>query len=374
MTVFTARRPSRSRFTALIAALTLSATVAGCANSAPTDIKHWPSVADNHSVDLPPESHLISSEDIPSTDSDERPPLGSIRPDDRAPKERVGEIYKRGRLIVGIAQSLNRLGYRDPVTGELVGFEIDLAREIARDIFDDPNKVEFRYVESRNRESALRDGDVDIIVRTMSVTNDRQKKTEFSTPYLSVRPRLLVPENSNIAQLEDLQGKTVCATNDSTSASELRGYHLSKLLATRTWTDCLMALQRNQTDAVYTDDAILSGLQAQDPHMKLVSDNVRENHYAVGIPIKVNGKPSTGLTMQVNSTMERIRQDGTWTRLFNQWMRDYLGPVAMPQATYRSDEESKQLAKDRDEVDKQRQRDEALHDATKAPDSTEENE
>lgn len=115
MTVFTARRPSRSRFTALIAALTLSATVAGCANSAPTDIKHWPSVADNHSVDLPPESHLISSEDIPSTDSDERPPLGSIRPDDRAPKERVGEIYKRGRLIVGIAQSLNRLGYRDQI-------------------------------------------------------------------------------------------------------------------------------------------------------------------------------------------------------------------------------------------------------------------
>ena len=373
MTVFTARRPSRSRLTTLIAALTLGATVTSCANSAPTDIKHWPSVAENHSVDLPPESHLISPDEIPANDSDERQPLGSIRPDDRAPKERVSDIHKRGRLIVGIAQSLNRLGYRDPVTGELVGFEIDLAREIARDIFDDPNKVEFRYVESRNREKALRDGEVDIIVRTMSVTNDRQEKTEFSTPYLSVRPRLLVPESSNIAQLEDLQGKTVCATNDSTSAAELRAYNLSKLLATRTWTDCLMALQRNQTDAVYTDDAILSGLQAQDPHMKLVGENSRENQYAVGIPTKVNGKPSTGLTMQVNSTMERIRQDGTWSRLFNEWMRDYLGPVAMPPATYRSADESKQLNETRDEAEKLRQRDEELHDVTKTPSSTEEN-
>ncbi|MCX2163440.1 glutamate ABC transporter substrate-binding protein [Corynebacterium auriscanis] len=360
---------TRSRSAIVMAVIVLSATVAGCANSAPTEIKEWPTVIDSPSADLPPDSRLVSPDDIPTSDADEQAPIGSIRPDNREPKERVKEIHKRGRLIVGIAQSLNRLGYRDPVNGELVGFEIDLAREIARDIFNDPDKVEFRYVESRNREKALRDREVDIIVRTMSITKTRQESIEFSAPYLTVQPRLLVPKTSNIERMEDLKDKTVCATNDSTSASALHNYELSKVLATRTWTDCLMALQRHQADAVYTDDAILSGLQAQDPYMRLVGGDDQVNHYGVGIPLQVDGKPSTGLTMQVNDTMERIRQDGTWVRLFDKWMRDYLGPASMPPSSYRTDEEARELARTRDEAEKQRLRDEALADTTKAPET-----
>ena len=362
----------RSQFAALLATVTISATLVSCANSTPTEIKQWPTVADNPSGDMPPDSRLISPEDIPTSAANDREPVGSIQPDSREPKQRVKNIYKRGRLIVGIAQSLNRLGYRDPVTGDLVGFEIDLAREIARDIFDDPDKIEFRYVESRNREKALREGEVDVIVRTMSITSARQENVEFSSPYLTVRPRLLVPENSNIQRMEDLKGKTVCATNDSTSASALRNYELSKVLATRTWTDCLMALQRHQTDAVYTDDAILSGLKAQDPYMKLVGDDMTENHYGVGIPIDVDGKPSTGLTMQVNTTMERIRRDGTWSRLFDKWMRDYLGPASMPQMTYRTEAQAEELAKIRKEATKKRQRDTARDEATQTAERTEE--
>lgn len=365
-------RTSRQRLAGVIAAVTTTAALAGCANSTPTEIKEWPTIANDPNSAMPPESRLISPKDIPAVDSDNSQPVGSIQPDSRPPQKRVAEIHKRGRLIVGIAQSLNRLGYRDPVTGELVGFEIDLAREIARDIFNDPEKVEFRYVESRNREKALREGEVDIISRTMSITSARQQKTEFSSPYLTVRPRLLVPENSHIQHVGDLKGKTVCATNDSTSASALRNYDLSKVLATRTWTDCLMALQRHQADAVYTDDAILSGLQAQDPHMKLVGDDFAENHYGVGIPIKIDGKPSTGLTMQVNSTMERIRRDGTWARLFDKWLKDYLGPASMPSMAYRTEQESKELAKTREEVEKQRQSDESSTATTQTSERTEE--
>ena len=133
-----------------------------------------------------------------------------------------------------------------------------------------------------------------------------------------------------------------------------------------------MALQRHQTDAVYTDDAILSGLQAQDPYMKLVGDDMTENHYGVGIPIDVDGKPSTGLTMQVNTTMERIRRDGTWSRLFDKWMRDYLGPASMPQMTYRTEAQAEELAKIRKEATKKRQRDTARDEATQTAERTEE--
>ena len=67
---------------------------------------------------------------------------GSLRPDDKKPEERIPEIVKRGRIIVGVDQSQYLLSFRDNATGELKGFEVDLAREIARDIFGDPDKVD----------------------------------------------------------------------------------------------------------------------------------------------------------------------------------------------------------------------------------------
>ena len=106
--------------------------------------------------------------------------------------------------------------------------------------------------------------------------------------------------------------------------------------------------------------------------MKLVGDDMTENHYGVGIPIDVDGKPSTGLTMQVNTTMERIRRDGTWSRLFDKWMRDYLGPASMPQMAYRTEAQAEELAKIRKEATKKRQRDTARDEATQTAERTEE--
>lgn len=117
-----------------------------------------------------------------------------------------------------MAQSLNGLGFRDPVTGDLAGFEVDLAREIARDIFGDPTKVDFRYVESTRRDDALTTGDVDLIIRTMTVTRDRQDEIEFSTPYLTTGTAVLAMRDAGIDGSDDLAGRTVCVARDSTSA------------------------------------------------------------------------------------------------------------------------------------------------------------
>ena len=80
------------------------------------------------------------------------------------------------RLIVGVDQNTFMFGYRDPSSGQLEGFDIDLAREIARRIFGDPDRVELQVVEAGQRESALASGQVDLVVRTFSITCER--KTE----------------------------------------------------------------------------------------------------------------------------------------------------------------------------------------------------
>lgn len=340
---------------ATLSAAALAATTA-CAMDNPT-LPEWPNAKHNANEDLPYGASYADSADVPgdadaaadmnpaidNTGSEE--PYGSIKPDTRKPKERVPEIFRRGRLIVGVAQSLNRLGFRDPVTGDVAGFEVDLAREIARDIFGDPNRIEFRYVESRERAEALRSGDVDIVVRTMSPTRSRQSKVEFSIPYLQVHSRLLVLSDSKIESFDQLHDKTVCVTRDSTSAVRIKQYDVGRLLLAQAWTDCLMAMQRFQTDAIYTDDAILTGLKAQDPYTTLVAETSNTNHYAVAIAPPGFPRKTTGLVMQVNSTLERIRRDGTWQDLYDTWLADYLGPASPLPLKYRDEEASKELNK-----------------------------
>lgn len=343
------RRP-RHTATRVLAACTAIGLLTSCAaNSEPTP--SWPSItSDDTASDLPVGAELVDPADLNAqtdTVALNGEPLGTLRPDDSTIKERIPEIVQRGRIIVGVGQYLNRLGFRDPLTGELAGFEVDLAHEIARDIFNDPTKVEFRYVENRLREAALRNGDVDMVIRTWTVSRDRQYQTEFSLPYLSITPQLLVMRGSGLGSFDDLRDKTVCATRDSAPARKISQFELGGLLLTRTWTDCLMAMQRNQADAIYSDDAILSGLQAQDPYTELVGGGEAPDFYAVGMPTPEMNKISRGLTEQVNSTILRIRSDGTWDSLYEEWMQEYLGPARALPVFYRSEAESRELAKER---------------------------
>ena len=206
-------------------------------------------------------AHRASGEDI----------KGSYRPDDKKAKERVPDIVKRGRLIVGVDRSNNLLSYRDAASGEVRGFEVDIAREVARDIFGDPNKVDFRFVESSNRVDALNSGAVDMIVRTMTISPEREREVAFSIPYMRTQTRMLVLSKSGIKSIKDTAGKTLCGVGESTALDTIRE-HAPKadILVTRSWGDCLMALQLNQADGIVVDDALLSGMAAQDSYLSLI--------------------------------------------------------------------------------------------------------
>lgn len=263
---------------------------------------------------------------------------GSLRParGEVDLEETIPRIMDRGRIIVGVDQSQNLLSYRDGVSGELRGFEVDLAREISRDIFGDPDRVDFRFVESSSRVEALEDHEVDMIIRTMTVTRSRQQDVAFSSPYLTSDSRLLVSRNSGIEGVEELPGRTVCVTSGSTALEKARAYApQSRILKTRSWADCLVALQQAQADAILSDDTILSGIAAQDPYTTIVGDSLASESYAVAMPIPDGDYDSSGLIRQVNSTIERIREDGTWWRLYDRWFAVYLATSGPPPLSYR---------------------------------------
>lgn len=246
--------------------------------------------------------------------------------------EAVAKIRHRGRLIVGLDIGSNLFSFRDPITGEITGFDVDIAGEVARDIFGTPSQVEYRILASAERIAALEKSEVDIVVKTMSITCSRRKLVNFSTVYLVANQRLLVPRDSSIRQAGDLSGKRVCVAQGTTSLRRIR--HISPapiIVSVVNWADCLVAMQQRQVDAVSTDDSILAGLMAQDPYLHIVGPSMDEEPYGIGINLH-----NTGLVRFVNGTLERIRRDGTWNTLYRKWLT-VLGPAPVPPTPRYSD-------------------------------------
>ena len=239
----------------------------------------------------------------------------------------VAYIRNRGRLIVGLGIGSNLFSFRDPVTGQITGFDVDIAGEIARDIFGAPSHVEYRILSSDERITALQRTDVDVVVKTMTITCDRRKLVNFSTVYLDANQRILAPRDSPIATVADLSGKRVCVAKGTTSLHRIRQIDPPPtIISVVNWADCLVAMQQREIDAVSTDDSILAGLVEEDPYLHIVGPNMANQPYAVGINLG-----NTGLVRYVNGTLERIRRDGTWNTLYRKWLT-VLGPAPTPPA------------------------------------------
>ena len=236
----------------------------------------------------------------------------------------IGEAA-RGRLIVGLDIGSNLFSFRDPITGEIVGFDVDIAGEVARDIFGNPAQVEYRILSSDERVTALQKGEVDAVVKTMTITCDRRKQVNFSTVYLDASQRILAPRDSPITKPADLSGKRVCVAKGTTSLHRIREITPPPIVVeVVNWADCLVTLQQRQVDAVSTDDSILAGLVSQDPYLHIVGPNMGTQPYGIGVQLD-----NTGLVKFVNGTLERVRRDGTWNTLYRKWLT-VLGPAPAP--------------------------------------------
>lgn len=244
----------------------------------------------------------------------------------------VAKIRDRGRLLVGLDVGSNLFSFRDPITGEITGFDVDIAGEVARDIFGKPTAVEYRILSSADRITALQTNSVDIVVKTMTMTCERRKLVSFSSAYFIAFQRILSPRESDIAGPADLSGKRVCVARGTTSLQRVQKISPPPTIVTVvTWADCLVALQQREVDAVSTDDAILAGLVSQDPYLHIVGPNMAEEPYGIGVNLT-----NTGLVRFVNGTLERIRNDGTWDTLYRRWLT-VLGPAPAPPTPRYSD-------------------------------------
>ncbi|ASO19841.1 polar amino acid transport system substrate-binding protein [Actinoalloteichus hoggarensis] len=318
---------SGSRLAALLTAVLV---LAGCAGG--------PGVPADVDVDVerptPVGAEVTSGLEPPPADNPSCDPTASLRPSGGLPTpgqmpagSTMEEIVDRGFLIAGVDQTTYLMGYRDPTAEGLSGFDIDLVNELAEALFGEPGKVRYVTVTSEQREQVLADGTVDVVVRTMTVTCDRWENVSFSTVYFEAGQRLLVHRDSEYEDVADLAGERVCSARGSTSLRRIDAHDAGLVaVAVADWADCLVMLQQGQVEGFSTDDTILAGMARQDPQLHVVGDRFSSEPYGMAF-----NKDDEDFVRFANALLARMRQDGTWERMYNTWLTD-LGPAPAPPA------------------------------------------
>lgn len=259
-------------------------------------------------------------------------PEASLRPSSAAGPA-VHRIQRRGYLIVGVDQDSYLWGYRDTSTGGIVGFDIDLVRAIARNILGPNPVIVFRTVPTDQRIPAVRSHEVDMVVRTMSITCDRVKQVAFSTAYFEAGQQLLVPRTgTKVTGFDDsLRGERVCTASGSTGQALLRARpHGVHVVLVPNQIDCLVRLQLGEVDAVLTDNALAAGQAAQDPAVHLIGSPLTHEPYGVAMNLA-----DTDLVRRVNEVLVGYRAGGAgspWTKAYDRWLAHNLPGVGGPPA------------------------------------------
>ncbi|NUP36768.1 MAG: glutamate ABC transporter substrate-binding protein [Streptomyces sp.] len=255
----------------------------------------------------------------------------------------VAAIKQHKLLKVGVDQNSYLWGFRDPATGEFAGFDIDIVKAIAENILGPHYKVQFLTVPTAKRFDAIQSGQVDMVVRTVTVNCSRVGKAAFSASYFSAGQQILTADPTITGYDDSLKGKTVCTATGSTGMDVLDGKmptnppslaqpdptHGAHVHPVDNQLDCLVLLQLGQVDAVFTDNALGAGQAAQDPNVHLVGRPVTTESY--GVAMKLG---DDDLVRRVNQVLAAYTADGRWQRAYQKWLVDELPGMKPPTPLY----------------------------------------
>lgn len=264
-------------------------------------------------------------------------PAGPLpSPDDLPDGSTMADIRDRGSLRIGVSADTLLFGARNPLSGEIEGFDIDMLKEVAKAIFgvDDAtayDSLDFVVIPYSQRIPKLRSGDVDIVAHTMTINCVRWQQIAFSSEYYTSGQRVLVEITSPYTNIDELNaaGATVCVPDGSTNQEKLVDYPAVKAVAVPDISDCLVALQAGEVQAITGDDTVLAGLSVQDRSTVVSGDKFTKEPYGLGIAAE-----HVDFVKFVNALLEQMRNDGRWQSIYDRWLLSTLGPQTPPVARY----------------------------------------
>jgi len=228
----------------------------------------------------------------------------------------IAAAKKRGRLIVGVKYDFPPFGFVDEKR-QVVGFEVDIARELAAKLLGSRDAVDLVEVSGPNRIPFLVTGKVDLVIATLSITPERAKTISFSEPFYTGGYTIMVAKDrSEIKGLADLSGKRVVMTRGSTAEPLLSKLNPppQQILKMEQISELYSVMQTGRADAAVQDIALLQPFVSSHPEYRLVGGLLNEEPWGVGIR-----KDDRDTVKWVDEALAQMRKEGKFDALLKKW-------------------------------------------------------
>jgi polar amino acid transport system substrate-binding protein len=218
-------------------------------------------------------------------------------------------IQKRGRLVIGVKDNLPPMGFRQP-SGNLAGFEIDIARELAKELLGSTELVELVPLSNRDRLSAIWSDRVDVVVAHLSVTHNRARLVDFTVPYYT-DSTAVIANRSNLNNRFDQTSAIAVIKGSSTIAVLQFLVPQAQLIGVDSYQEGLAALQAQKVQAFAGDSSALVQWLKENPDYDRIKNLTSSHSLAIALP---RGLQYEDLRLKVSQAVEKWRKNG--------WLRD----------------------------------------------------
>lgn len=225
----------------------------------------------------------------------------------------------KGTLVMGLDDTFAPMGFRDD-KGQLVGFDIDLATEVAKRL---DMAIEFQPIDWSMKETELNAGNIDLIWNGYTITDLRKEKVNFTEPYLANSQIIITMADSPIETIADLEGKVVATQAESSSLDAARaqeGFVESLMNGTlieyATFNEVFNDLESGRSNAIIADEVLARYymMNKGGEKYKVLEEDLGPEEFGIGLR-----KDDTDLLKNINDALNEMRNDGTYDEIYGKW-------------------------------------------------------
>ena len=222
----------------------------------------------------------------------------------------------RAPLVVGVAFDIPGMGYKNPATGEIEGFEPDIARALTCLLFGADSTPDFTPVTDEERIPVILSGRVDMVLSQLTITPDRLEQVDFSIPYCVGCEGILVRNGSGISTFDDLREKRIAVTESSVSLRQMReAFPDAAFVVTKNNSGTLDAVAKGEADAAFNgliNLRLLRRFAGRPDQFEIIDIGNRFPTKPFGVAVK---KGRSEFLSRVNRGIETLKRDGEIDRL-----------------------------------------------------------
>ncbi|MBE7388285.1 transporter substrate-binding domain-containing protein [Ligilactobacillus salivarius] len=242
-------------------------------------------------------------------------------------KDKAANIAQRTEqtktVTWGVKADTRLFGLMNIKTGQIKGFDVDMAKALTKKMYGKDAKVKLVQTTAKTKIPLLKNQNIDAVIAAMTITPERRKIVEFSQPYFAAGQSLLVPDNSTIKNVHDLnkKGMVVLAVKGTTAVANIHKFApKAKVLEFDDYGQAFTALKSGQGQAMSTDNGILAGIASENPGYQVVGGNFTNEPYGIAVD-----KGQTQMIKRIDKALDELKADGTYDKLIQKWFGNVKG-------------------------------------------------